>query len=742
MTVNSSSPYKMPPLPGQPSCQQQWGQPDSAGVTFPGPAISFHGAYSDIDMQDCPVSLSRREQVRPQLNSWVTDDDGPYVPRGAIPDAGFETQRPQINYNSYSPEIYSNSQYPQLEAGETDSIAQSYMPSDSGYGSFNGEHVYSADKGLDSRSSLSEGHREELDFGSSQRLPPLFVYSENRKDVSKKRPLFVCECCNSVVKTRSELKKHMYRHEKPFKCDFPSCGRSTGFSTVNDLERHKRSKHPSSVTSKTQYRCVATPCKSKDKLWPRLDNFRSHLKRMHSIDGDIADGYVERGKITDDDTQSSDMQACQTSAMSFINSLPIKTTSSNNSFSSDYPQQIEETYECISENKPSHFKSWTSTQDIAAENTINQWSSISNNSMNWNGCDRTSDLERHSLLVSGKSSDLKHILNDSSQHVADSDDDLTINSEHNQTKDDEKVRLMDMIERLRAEGYTIEKRSLSSSSEEASAPKAKCESPEAQGRSKKQSIQVCKICHKFQGRPCELKKHMKRHDRPYGCTFPNCEKAFGSKNDWKRHEVSQHQHPDHDQWKCSINNSHACAKVFSEIQGFKQHLLNHHQLSPKDELNSTVGSCCLGAKNSIRFWCGFCRELVDLKSKDAEATSERFNHIDDHFMGRGNSLAKRMKDWLPLDANASAWEKSRKLYELQDNEISWQGKETASRKRSATECVEGRTSKSRRSDDMRGISLWRECCDCGVSSPYSTIQECCEMCNSHRFCDSCRRGNM
>ena len=215
--------------------------------------------------------------------------------------------------------------------------------------------------------------------------------------------------------------------------------------------------------------------------------------------------FLYRGKITDDDTQSSDMQACQTSAMSFINSLPIKTTSSNNSFSSDYPQQIEETYECISENKPSHFKSWTSTQDIAAENTINQWSSISNNSMNWNGCDRTSDLERHSLLVSGKSSDLKHILNDSSQHVADSDDDLTINSEHNQTKDDERVRLIDMIERLRAEGYTIEKRSLSSSSEEASAPKAKCESPEAQGRSKKQSIQVCKICHKFQGRPCELK---------------------------------------------------------------------------------------------------------------------------------------------------------------------------------------------------------------------------------------------
>ena len=203
---------------------------------------------------------------------------------------------------------------------------------------------------------------------------------------------------------------------------------------------------------------------------------------------------------------------------------------------------------------------------------------------------------------------------------------------------------------------------------------------------------------------------MKRHDKPYGCTFPTCEKSFGSKNDWKRHENSQHQHPEQDQWRCSINNSHVCAKVFLEIQGFKQHLLSHHQFSHKDELNSTVESCCLGAKNSIRFWCGFCRKLVDLKSKDENAESERFNHIDDHFMGRGSSPAKRMKDWLPLDANTSAWEKSRQqLYELQDRQSSWQGKGTVSCKRPAPEYFEGKASKSRRSGNMQGIGLWRKC---------------------------------
>ncbi|KAM3415704.1 hypothetical protein BST61_g9218 [Cercospora zeina] len=36
-------------------------------------------------------------------------------------------------------------------------------------------------------------------------------------------------------------------------------------------------------------------------------------------------------------------------------------------------------------------------------------------------------------------------------------------------------------------------------------------------------------------------KHIKRHTRPYGCTFPLCNKIFGSRNDWKRHELTQHQ---------------------------------------------------------------------------------------------------------------------------------------------------------------------------------------------------------
>jgi hypothetical protein len=38
-----------------------------------------------------------------------------------------------------------------------------------------------------------------------------------------------------------------------------------------------------------------------------------------------------------------------------------------------------------------------------------------------------------------------------------------------------------------------------------------------------------------------FRKHMKRHQKPYACTrVPGCDKRFGSKSDWKRHENDQH----------------------------------------------------------------------------------------------------------------------------------------------------------------------------------------------------------
>jgi hypothetical protein len=79
-------------------------------------------------------------------------------------------------------------------------------------------------------------------------------------------------------------RKHDLRHRKPFVCAVLGCTRPEGFSTTNDLDRHTKSKHPSAMPEAAptkKYRCLVAGCKSKEKSWPRLDNFRSHLKRVH-----------------------------------------------------------------------------------------------------------------------------------------------------------------------------------------------------------------------------------------------------------------------------------------------------------------------------------------------------------------------------------------------------------------------------------------------------------------------------
>jgi len=72
-------------------------------------------------------------------------------------------------------------------------------------------------------------------------------------------------------------------HRKPFKCKIPGCPHVEGFNTTHDLERHTKSKHPSTILGMLdkRYRCHVPGCKSYDKAWPNLECFRSHLKRIH-----------------------------------------------------------------------------------------------------------------------------------------------------------------------------------------------------------------------------------------------------------------------------------------------------------------------------------------------------------------------------------------------------------------------------------------------------------------------------
>lgn len=80
-------------------------------------------------------------------------------------------------------------------------------------------------------------------------------------------------------------RKHQARHKKPFRCHVSNCPKAIeGFSTNNDLDRHKRCVHKLRVGDEIVYRCDLDQCKDKPKDWPRQDNFRQHLKRRHHVE--------------------------------------------------------------------------------------------------------------------------------------------------------------------------------------------------------------------------------------------------------------------------------------------------------------------------------------------------------------------------------------------------------------------------------------------------------------------------
>jgi hypothetical protein len=94
---------------------------------------------------------------------------------------------------------------------------------------------------------------------------------------------------------------HHIRHAKPYRCTNASCPRKEGFSTVRDLNRHLQTKHPddlSNVIQSQAYHCLVFGCKFHDKIWPRQDNFRSHLKRMHRLPDGAMDFFIREGRIT------------------------------------------------------------------------------------------------------------------------------------------------------------------------------------------------------------------------------------------------------------------------------------------------------------------------------------------------------------------------------------------------------------------------------------------------------------
>ncbi|KAH6649856.1 hypothetical protein F5144DRAFT_588478 [Chaetomium tenue] len=250
-------------------------------------------------------------------------------------------------------------------------------------------------------------------------------------------------------------------------------------------------------------------------------------------------------------------------------------------------------------------------------------------------------------------------------------------------------------------------------------------------------INKCNECQKTFTRPSELRKHMKRHAKPYACTFAKCCKKFGSKNDWKRHENSQHFQLEI--WRCAEQTAdrpdqQECGKVCHRRESLKSHLEKDHGMYGQAMLDKKLSDCRLGRNFESRFWCGFCQKTIEPTGKGGPAHSERFDHIDDHFNGKNGLPKADINNWKhidtdPLDTPASSPTKSKRA----GLSASRAGK---SRKR-----VHGGTDDSlprgKRFKDGNGKVWFWFCCRCGDYWKMRTTDSCINDGCNHAFCDKC-----
>ena len=143
------------------------------------------------------------------------------------------------------------------------------------------------------------------------------------------------------------------------------------------------------------------------------------------------------------------------------------------------------------------------------------------------------------------------------------------------------------------------------------------------------------------------RKHKKRHSRPYACTAAGCSKKFGSKNDWKRHENSQHFQVE--VWKCQEklkeNANEICGKSCHRRETLKYHLHKDHDVQDATALDEKASAWRAGNECLEEFWCGFCKEVVAISKTCEDGWTERYDHIDLHFTGREGRKMQNISEW-------------------------------------------------------------------------------------------------
>ncbi|KFY49018.1 hypothetical protein V495_00831 [Pseudogymnoascus sp. VKM F-4514 (FW-929)] len=233
------------------------------------------------------------------LASYMDNNEDPWSQKGFVTGPSFDGrlnlkgqrfEQPRGNQNPYG-NLF------QTESDPMGGLIYKRPLSDSGYGSMRSVYASSIsnlDAGLPvtgNRNYFPRSHglqQTEAKFASEPKVSSSGVSQSVNS-------LLRCPTCKKVVKTQSALRKHDQRHRKPYICQYPNCpgsGQGQGFGTVNDLDRHIRSKH----REQDVLFCHFSECQEKGRKFTRSDNFGVHLTRCHGIEKDEVKEIIQRIK--------------------------------------------------------------------------------------------------------------------------------------------------------------------------------------------------------------------------------------------------------------------------------------------------------------------------------------------------------------------------------------------------------------------------------------------------------------
>ncbi|KAK2738626.1 hypothetical protein FQN57_006944 [Myotisia sp. PD_48] len=393
---------------------------------------------------------------------------------------------------------------------------------------------------------------------------------------------------------QSDVNKHVHqKHTRPHKC--PDCPLS--FGSQADLGRHQNSAHHRDGEG-DEFKCFHDDCLTSTKLYFRKDNLTQHLKKCHRSETE------DIGRLVQESVKWSELKASRKDYSEY-GSMP-------DGCSIDHPSE--------------------------ALRQINPGGQLQTPALPNANPDKTGELALALKIDHGERGPAQ--INEVADITAVTSDAAVLKRIAGMPKHELSQPVEDAIKTLI---NVFGKTRKSSPSSERIPGSLECKYEDCTNR--------------YWTRERDLRKHLKRHEKPYGCTFANCYSYFGSKSDWQRHENLSH--PQLQRWRCQEKDLSdpqlECAQLFERAEAFRKHLNDVHKVYNDQTIKLCIHNNRIGGNCTFQFWCGFCRTLIRLTKNSLDSRKERFNHIDNHKMDAA--------DWWLPDQNIKKRDAKRRAQE-------------------------------------------------------------------------------